>query len=146
MTDIVLSAPRADDRSAWARLWAAYLDFYGTALPEAAYDAAFAQVTSDDRAAFRGLIARRGDAALGLVHWVWHPHMWRPEGTVYLQDLHVAPEGRGSGLGRRLIEAVYADADARGAPAVYWLTRAGNPARALYDRVATRTDFVKYAR
>lgn len=38
------------------------------------------------------------------------------------------------------------DAGAPGAPAVCWTTRDGDPARALYDRVAERTDFVKYVR
>ena len=146
MSQIELRAVGAADRAAWAALWRDYLAFYGATRDAAAYDAAFAQLLSDDPATFRGLIAWRGDAAVGLVHWVRHPHMWRPEGTVYLQDLFVAPEARGTGLGRALIEAVYADADARGAPAVYWLTQAGNPARALYDRMAERTDFVKYAR
>ena len=146
MSDIELRPVVPANREAWAELWRAYLAFYGTELDAAAYDAAFAQLTSDDPGTFRGLIAWSGGAARGLVHWVWHPHMWRPAGAVYLQDLFVAPQARGMGVGRRLIEAVYADADARGAPSVYWLTQAGNPARALYDRVATRTDFVKYAR
>jgi GNAT superfamily N-acetyltransferase len=33
----------------------------------------------------------------------------------YLQDLYADPEVRGKGVGRALIEAVYADADAAGA-------------------------------
>ena len=45
------------------------------------------------------------------------------------------------------IEAVYAEADRRGTPAVYWLTQDFNePARRLYDRVANLTPFVKYTR
>ena len=135
------------DRGAWSRLWSDYLSFYGTSLPSEAYDAAFAQLLSDDPNSFRGILAWRGAEAVGVVHWLPHAHMWRPEGTTYLQDLYVAPQARGAGLGRRLIEAVYADADARGAPRVYWLTQEGNAtARALYDRVARVTDFLKYDR
>jgi len=47
------------------------------------------------------------------------------------------------GVGRALIEAVYAEADAAGCPAVYWLTQDLNaPARRLYDRVAHVTPFI----
>jgi len=46
-------------------------------------------------------------------------------------------------VGRALIEAVYAEADAAGCPAVYWLTQDLNaPARRLYDRVAHVTPFI----
>lgn len=147
MTDLTLGTPRAADRAAWGALWRDYLAFYGTTRPERVYDAAFAQITSDDPRAFRGLLARRGGEAVGLVHWVWHPHMWRPEGIHYLQDLFVAEAARGTGAGRRLIEAVYDAADAAGAPGVYWLTQTGNAtARRLYDALGTPTDFMRYDR
>ena len=64
-----------------------------------------------------------------------------------LHQLYVAPATRGSGLGRALIEAVYAAADAAGAPSVYWLTQDFNhSARQLYDRVARVTPFIRYNR
>ena len=54
---------------------------------------------------------------------------------------------RGGGVGRALIEAVYAAADANGTPAVYWLTQDFNEtARLLYDRVAQVTPFIRYNR
>jgi GNAT superfamily N-acetyltransferase len=59
----------------------------------------------------------------------------------------VAPEARGLGVGRALIEATYAEADFRGATRTYWATQESNAtARALYDRVGTLTDFVQYRR
>ncbi|MEO0864584.1 MAG: GNAT family N-acetyltransferase, partial [Pseudomonadota bacterium] len=46
-----------------------------------------------------------------------------------------------------LIEAVYAAADAAGAPSVYWLTQDFNTqARKLYDRIGTLSPFIKYDR
>ena len=147
MTDIILSAPQARDRAAWGGLWRDYLAFYGTTRPERVFDIAFARMTLDDPFSFNGLLAWRGDEAVGLVHWVWHPHMWRPEGVHYLQDLYVAEPARGSGAGARLIEAVYEAADAAGAPTVYWLTQEDNAtARRLYDRVGVCTNFVRYDR
>ena len=64
-----------------------------------------------------------------------------------MQDLYVDPDARGSGVGRALIETVYAAADANGTPSVYWLTQDFNEqARRLYDRVASVTPFIKYVR
>jgi len=84
---------------------------------------------------------------VGLVHYIYHDHMWRPEGVCYLQDLYSDPEFRGQGIGRALIETVYAEASAAGSPNVYWLTQDFNKAgRRLYDKVATLTPFIKYQR
>lgn len=144
---IELRPPAEGDRMAWGALWTAYLAFYETALPEAVQDTAFARLLSDDPADFAGLIAWRGNTAVGLVHWVFHPHLWKPEGVCYLQDLFTAPEARGKGIARRLIEAVYAAADARGVPSVYWTTQEFNyAARMLYDRIGMRTPFIRYQR
>ena len=65
----------------------------------------------------------------------------------YLQDLYADPDVRGSGVGRALIEAVYAAADAANAPSVYWLTQDFNhQARKLYDRIGVLTPFIRYNR
>ncbi|MGB3406839.1 MAG: GNAT family N-acetyltransferase, partial [Jannaschia sp.] len=115
---ISLQAPRFEDRTVWGGLWTGYLAYYETTLPQATYDTAFERLLSDDPTTFHGLIAWSRDAAVGLVHWVHHPHMWRPEGVIYLQDLFTSPAARGKGVARKLIEAVYAAADARGTPRV----------------------------
>lgn len=136
-----------DDRPAWGDLWRAYLDFYETTLPEAVYDTTFGRLLSPDHPDQNGLIALLDGRAVGLVHYIYHAHNWRVEQVCYLQDLYAAPEARGMGIGRALIEAVYARADADGRPAVYWMTQDFNTtARQLYDRIATVTPFIKYSR
>ena len=51
----------------------------------------------------------------------------------------------GRGVGRALIEALYARARAAGAQRVYWHTHETNArARALYDRVAEHGGFLLY--
>lgn len=135
------------DRSVWGDLWRAYLAFYETTLPEAVYETTFARLLSPGHPDQNGFIALLDGRAVGLVHYIYHPHNWRIEKVCYLQDLYAAPEARGRGLGRALIEAVYARADADGCPAVYWLTQDFNTtARQLYDRIGTLTPFVKYTR
>lgn len=138
---------RAGDEADWRRLWTGYLEFYHTSVPEEVYATTFARLLSGEPHEFHGLVAQRDGRLIGLAHYLFHRHCWRIEDVVYLQDLYVDPEARGSGAGRALIEAVYAAADAAGCPAVYWLTQDFNAtARRLYDRVASLTPFIKYQR
>ena len=138
---------RASDRAEWARLWTAYLAFYDTTLPEEVYDTYFERLLGGDPQDFNGLIAEVDGRPVGLTHYLFHRHGWKVENVCYLQDLYADPEVRGTGVGRALIEAVYAAADAAGAPTVYWNTQDFNhTARQLYDRVAVLTPFLKYQR
>lgn len=138
---------RPDDHDQWRQLWTGYLQFYQTSVPEEVYASTFARLLGSDPRDFSALVADQDGTLLGLTHYLFHRHCWRIEDVCYLQDLYVAPEARGTGLGRALIEAVYAAADAAGAPAVYWLTQDFNQdARQLYDRVAKVTPFIRYNR
>lgn len=142
------------DEADWRRLWRGCLAFHGTALTEAVYARSFARLLGNDPQEFHGLIAERDGRALGLAHFLFHRHGWRVENVCCLQDLWSEPEARGTGIGRALIgigraliEAVYARADAAGAPGMYRLTRASDAeARRLYDRVGRLTPFVKSER
>ncbi|MGB5557212.1 MAG: GNAT family N-acetyltransferase [Paracoccaceae bacterium] len=134
------------DYDEWHRLWTGYLAYYETELPEATKRHAFDRLLSD-ASACNGYLAVEGERPVGLVHYIFHEHMWRPEGVCYLQDLYSDPEARGTGVGRALIEAVYAAADAKGVPRVYWLTQDFNAtARRLYDRIGKLSPFIKYDR
>lgn len=138
---------RPEDEPGWRSLWTGYLAFYDTTVPEAVYASTFARLLGSDPQDFSCLIAEADGRPVGLAHYLFHRHGWKIENTCYLQDLYVAPEARGTGLGRMLIEAVYAAADAAGAPSVYWLTQDFNhTARQLYDRVGKVTPFIRYIR
>lgn len=138
---------RAEDRSEWDELWRAYLAFYETELPTAQYDLTFARLLGDDPQDYSGFVAEKDGDLVGLTHFLYHRHGWKAENACYLQDLYVSPTARGTGAGRALIEAVYEAADQAGAPSVYWLTQDFNAtARHLYDRIATKTPFIKYQR
>lgn len=138
---------QAADEADWRRLWRGYLAFYETEVPEAVYATTFARLMGDDPADFSGLVAEDGGRPVGLAHYLFHRHAWKLKNVCYLQDLYVAPETRGAGAGRALVEAVYAAADAAGAPAVWWLTQEFNhTARKLYDKVGVQTPFIRYNR
>jgi GNAT superfamily N-acetyltransferase len=138
---------QADDETLWRGLWGAYLDFYGANLPREVFDTTFQRLLSGKREEPHGLIAFAEGRAVGLTHFILHRTCWKVEEVCYLQDLFTTPEARGLGVGRALIEAVYAAADAAGAPAVYWLTQEFNyTGRMLYDRIGTKSPFIRYNR
>jgi GNAT superfamily N-acetyltransferase len=137
----------AEDRADWDVLWRAYLAFYQTERSADLFDTTFARYTDPARTDMLAWIARDNGRGVGLVHVIVHAHGWQDAPITYLQDLYVDTTMRGRGLGRALIETVYADADAAGRPNVYWMTQTFNAtARQLYDRIAVATDFMKYNR
>ncbi len=148
MSDHITIRPiEPGDKPAWRRLWTAYLEFYDSSVSEAVYEVTFDRLCSHNHPKQKGFIAVQQGDPVGLVHFIYHPHNWRLEDVCYLQDLYADPSVRGTGVGRRLIESVYAAADTDGCPSVYWLTQDFNEeARKLYDRIATLTPFIKYAR
>ena len=138
---------REGDREDWERLWTGYLEFYESSVSREVYDNTFARLIDPAVDAMGCFVAEIDGRLAGLVHYIQHPHNWRIEDVIYLQDLFTDPSARGRGVGRALIEAVYAEADRRGCPSVYWLTQDFNhTARILYDRIASLTPFVKYQR
>ena len=135
------------DRPQWDDLWAAYLAFYKTSRPKNIFDTYFARLLGNDPQDFNCLVADRSGKLVGLTHYLFHRHGWRVENVCYLQDLYADPSVRGQGIGRKLIEGVYAAADAVGCPSVYWLTQDDNAsARKLYDRIGKLSPFIKYDR
>lgn len=138
---------RDTDRAEWEKLWQGYLTFYETDVPAAVTELTWRRLR-DPEAPILGFCAAQPDGRLlGIVHYLFHPVTWAAGPRCYLEDLFTSAEARGKGIGRALIEAVYAAADKRGADQVYWLTAETNTtARALYDRVAKSTPFIKYRR
>ncbi|MBI1358919.1 MAG: GNAT family N-acetyltransferase [Alphaproteobacteria bacterium] len=138
---------READHDQWSGLWRGYLEFYEARVPDDVSDLTWRRLL-DPAQAMQGFCAERDDGVLlGIVHYLFHPVTWSVGPRCYLEDLFASPEARGQGVGRALIEAVYAAADAQGADQVYWLTAETNAtARRLYDSVATKTPFIKYRR
>ena len=133
------------DRAQWEQLYRGYIAFYKRDEPQTFYDQNFARLLEDK--SVHVLLARDGkddSKLLGLAHFILHPSM---SGDVcYLQDLFTDPEGRGKGVGTKLINAVVGWCRAKGGIGkVYWNTHEGNPAREkLYDVVGQHKGFVKY--
>jgi GNAT superfamily N-acetyltransferase len=91
------------------------------------------------------LVAESAGILLGLTHFLYHRSTIQVNPTCYLQDPYTAESARGHGVGRALIEAVYAQARSAGSPRVYWQTHESNTvAMQLYDKVAERSGFLVY--
>jgi GNAT superfamily N-acetyltransferase len=137
------------DRAAWEPLWAGYNAFYdrvgATALAPEITQALWERLFDPGEPVF-ALVAEHDGALAGLVHYLFHRSTSRIEPVCYLQDLFTSPALRGRGVGRALIEGVYARASHAGAKRVYWQTRATNTAgRLLYDQVASHLGFIVYS-
>ncbi len=144
--DVVIRPAREADRAQWLPLWRGYQEFYRVSLSDAVTESNWRRFF-DPAEAVRCLVAERNGHLIGLAHYLIHRSTWSVENICYLNDLFVDPSGRRSGVARRLIEAVYAAADAAGAPKVYWLTHESNAAaRLLYDQVAQYGGFIRYTR
>jgi GNAT superfamily N-acetyltransferase len=135
---------RPEDYADWLPLWRGYLSFYEVDIPADVSAVTWARLL-DPAEPVGGALAWRGSCAVGLVHHIRHRSCWTAGDYCYLQDLFVTPAIRGSGVGRRLIEHVYAVAASDGCSRVYWLTHETNTAATLlYDRIADRSGFVQY--
>lgn len=145
MPDTLIVRPVAQgDFTQWAPLWEGYNRFYERTLPAAITEMTWTRFF-DAYEPVHALVAERDGQLLGLVHYIFHRNTTMIGPTCYLQDLFTNEAARGQGVGRALIEGVYAKAREAGAPRVYWQTHETNKtAMKLYDQVAERSGFVVY--
>jgi len=144
MTDIQIRRVTADDQQAWLPLWQAYLRFYKTELAEDVSAETWRRLL-DTSEPTHSALAWRGEDAVGMVNFIYHRSNWSIKNACYLQDLIVAPEQRGTGIGRQLIEYVYAAAKADDCDKVHWLTHETNAtAIQLYERIAERGGYIQF--
>jgi GNAT superfamily N-acetyltransferase len=137
---------RPEDREQWQLLWDGYNLFYERPnLPREITEATWDRFFDPGEPMFAA-VAELDGKLVGLVHYLYHRSTTSVELVCYLQDLFTAPEARGMGIGRALIEHVYDEAARAGSRRVYWQTTADNPARKLYDRVAELTPFRRYVK
>lgn len=134
----------AGDETAWRGLWQGFTGFYGITLPEATTAATWARIMAADHP-MTCRLAFAGEEALGFAIHHAHASTWVPGDDVYLEDLFVAPEARGAGVARALIEDLIAIGRAKGWHRLYWNTHHDNAAaRRLYDRFCPDDGHIRY--
>jgi GNAT superfamily N-acetyltransferase len=131
-----------EDRETWQMLFAGYNEFYGRTMPEEFFDYSWAEFSADQRV--HALGAKLDGKLVGIAHFLTHASTTSAD-SCYLQDLFTAPEARGRGVARALIEAVTTWARSQNCGRVYWSTHETNAtARRLYDQVAENRGFILY--
>jgi GNAT superfamily N-acetyltransferase len=147
---VQVRAVQRADFAHWKPLWDGYNAFYGRAGDTAlAPDITLTTWVRffDAHEPMHALVAEVSGRIVGLAHFLYHRSTIQIPPTCYLADLFTADGVRGQGVGRALIDAVYAHAKLAGSPRVYWQTHETNTvAMRLYDQVAERSGFVVYRR
>jgi GNAT superfamily N-acetyltransferase len=144
MTNVVVREARKEDFAQWEPLWDGYTRFYARE-PDARITSTLWNRAFDPYEPIHILVAELDGRIAGIVHYLYHRSTSLIEPTCYLQDLFTENGLRGKGVGRALIEAVYAKAKAAGASRVYWMTHETNTtAMKLYDTIADKSGFLQY--
>ncbi|MFD0265030.1 GNAT family N-acetyltransferase [Streptomyces sp. NPDC127106] len=142
---IKVRAVRAEDFAAWRALYRGYADFYRVEQTEEMAGRVWSWLNDPDHEV-QGLVAEDAEGRLvGLAHY--RPFARPLSATVgcFLDDLFVAPAGRGSGAADLLLGRLREIAAERGWSVVRWITADDNyRARGKYDQVASRTMWVTY--
>ncbi|WGV22520.1 GNAT family N-acetyltransferase [Pseudomonas putida] len=144
MSSVTLRPVTAQDHAAWLALWHAYLRFYESELSDEVSLSTWQRLL-DPTEPTHSVLAWVDGKAVGMVNFIYHRTNWSIGNACYLQDLYVDSAQRGLGIGRQLIEHVYARAKADNCSKVYWVTHETNAtAISLYQQVAERSGFIQF--
>ena len=129
----------------WLGLFEGYSEFYESTLTDEKALRVWSWII-DKNHDLTGAVAVNDEGEfVGLAHYREFPRTLNADMGLFLDDLFVAPDARGAGVGKALMEFVKGYAGEHKLSQVQWLTAADNEtAQVLYDEVGTRTDWVTY--
>lgn len=132
------------DYAAWRPLWDDYCTFYKVEIPEKVTARTWQRLI-DPQFPLYGRVVRVQGRIAGFAIHVPHVSTWQEGAACYLEDLFVAPEARGTGAGRALIDDLLSICEQRGWDRLYWVTDNDNQtARRLYDCYNQADGIVRY--
>ena len=133
-TPVAIRLATPADHQAWRELWLGYQAFYKVSIDEPTTAMTWQRLMNDEEPMWCA-VAELDNHPVGIVNYLSHRSTWTSGNYCY----------RGKGIGRALIEHVYARAAEIGCSRVWWLTHETNTdAMKLYDKVADRSGFVQY--
>lgn len=129
----------------WLDLYAGYGEFYQNPMTDEKALLVWSWITDPENALEAYFALDEDDTPIGLAHVREFARPLAGSTGLYLDDLFVTPDSRGSGAGTALLEHLRAVAKERGLSVVRWITAEDNEtAQRLYDRVAEKTAWVTY--
>ncbi|KAM0185770.1 hypothetical protein ACHAPI_012009 [Fusarium lateritium] len=142
-----IEKPVRGDFEEWSKLFHAYIAFYNSKIEEDQYARTFDRII-EEKNGLQALVVRqvKGDEKklVGIAHFFPEQTPWSKKQILLLNDLFIEPSVRGSGLGRKLTQAVANVGKEMGCSRVQWVTKHDNTtARKLYDTLA-EAQFVQY--
>ena len=141
---VELRDARPSDETDFRRLWEGFCNGYGLSLLPEVTAFTWARLMDEGNPLTLRLACVDGVPQGFAIHQ-HHPSTWVMGDDGYLEDLFVAPEARGQGLGRALIEDLVAIGRAKGWQRLYWLTEIENAtARRLYDQFCDNDGHIRY--
>lgn len=136
--------PEPADEAAWRRLYDGYAEFYRVPMTDEKAAILWSWLM-DPTHVVKGFLAKLDDRVVGFAHVREMPRPLHAKYGGFLDDLFVAPDARGSGVADALFEALRLLGEERGWDSIRWITADNNyRARAVYDRVATKTQWLTY--
>lgn len=144
-SDTKIRPVHTEEFDIWHSLFSGYAEFYKVTLPDGAASRAWEWIHDADEP-FWCDVVERDNEIIGFTQYQLMHRSLSGERVVYLSDLFVTPEVRGSGAGRALIDHVFTFAKSKGISNVRWLTQDFNyRARELYDSYGSKSDFILYS-
>ena len=132
------------DRADWLRLWQGFMGYYGLALAPEVTEFTWERLLSP-ASPLGCRMAEVGGRVVGFAIYQHHPSTWVMGDDCYLEDMFVAPDARGRGVARAMIEDLIGLARGRGWKRLYWSTELTNEvARRLYDSFTPHDGHVRY--
>jgi GNAT superfamily N-acetyltransferase len=132
------------DKASWQELYIAYLKFYESEPVESSTELLWNRLTKGEPE-IQGLVAVSNGEVVGIAHFHYQLSTWSDTSHCYLEDLYVAESARGKGVATALIKQVEDLAIQKKCSELFWITKESNStARKLYEKVATRSEFVRY--
>ena len=146
MSEVTIRSVRKSERKEWEQVFLDYAEFYKVMLEPGTQDAVWEWIFDAENDFWCDVAIDDANQIIGFTQYQLMHRSLSGGMVVYLSDLFVNPNIRGSGTGRKLIDHVFAFARSKGISNVRWLTQDFNyAARQLYDSYGRKSDFVLYS-
>jgi GNAT superfamily N-acetyltransferase len=143
MTNYAITRDVANYRTEWDMLYAAYAEYYKVEQTPEMRDRTWGWIMEGRITCLMALDSEGRPVGLAHLRDFLRPLSSTVAG--FLDDLFVDPSQRGGGVVDALFEAAKALGRERSWSVIRWITRDDNyRARSVYDRFATRTNWVTY--